>query len=31
MTQPSVSIQAADAYCRRLVRHYENFTVASRL
>jgi squalene synthase HpnC len=31
MTQPNVSIQAADAYCRHLVRHYENFTVASRL
>jgi squalene synthase HpnC len=31
MAQPNVSIQAADAYCRRLVRHYENFTVASRL
>jgi squalene synthase HpnC len=31
MTQPTVSTEAADAYCRRLVRHYENFTVASRL
>jgi squalene synthase HpnC len=31
MAQPAVSIEAADAYCRRLVRHYENFTVASRL
>ncbi|MHB8489459.1 MAG: phytoene/squalene synthase family protein [Candidatus Dormibacteria bacterium] len=31
MGQPTVSIEAADAYCRRLVRHYENFTVASRL
>jgi squalene synthase HpnC len=31
MAQPNVSIQAADAYCRRLVTHYENFTVASRL
>jgi squalene synthase HpnC len=31
MAQPNVSIQAADAYCRHLVRHYENFTVASRL
>jgi squalene synthase HpnC len=31
MAQPNVSTQAADAYCRRLVRHYENFTVASRL
>jgi squalene synthase HpnC len=31
MAQPAVSIEAADAYCRSLVRHYENFTVASRL
>jgi squalene synthase HpnC len=31
MAQPTVSLEAADAYCRRLVRHYENFTVASRL
>jgi squalene synthase HpnC len=31
MAQPTVSLDAADAYCRRLVRHYENFTVASRL
>ncbi|MFI5244327.1 MAG: phytoene/squalene synthase family protein [Gemmatimonadales bacterium] len=31
MTQATVSLEAADAYCRRLVRHYENFTVASRL
>ena len=31
MAQPMASIEAADAYCRRLVRHYENFTVASRL
>jgi squalene synthase HpnC len=31
MAEPNVSIQAADAYCRHLVRHYENFTVASRL
>ena len=31
MAQPMVSLEAADAYCRRLVRHYENFTVASRL
>jgi squalene synthase HpnC len=31
MGQPIVSIEAADAYCRRLVKHYENFTVASRL
>ncbi len=27
----AVSLQAADAYCGELVRHYENFTVASRL
>jgi squalene synthase HpnC len=27
----AVSLDAADAYCRGLVRHYENFTVASRL
>jgi squalene synthase HpnC len=26
-----MSLEAADAYCRGLVRHYENFTVASRL
>jgi squalene synthase HpnC len=31
MAQATVSLEAADAYCRRLVRHYENFTVASRL
>jgi squalene synthase HpnC len=31
MAPPAVSIEAADAYCRELVRHYENFTVASRL
>ncbi|MGA8523713.1 MAG: squalene/phytoene synthase family protein [Candidatus Dormiibacterota bacterium] len=31
MAQPALSIEAADAYCRSLVRHYENFTVASRL
>jgi squalene synthase HpnC len=31
MAQPTVSLAAADAYCRRLVKHYENFTVASRL
>jgi squalene synthase HpnC len=31
MAHPTVSLEAADAYCRRLVRHYENFTVASRL
>ncbi len=29
--QPVISLDAADAYCRRMVRHYENFTVASRL
>lgn len=27
----SVTLEAADAYCRALLRHYENFTVASRL
>lgn len=27
----SVTLDAADAYCRALLRHYENFTVASRL
>src|ERR1700730_15506706 len=26
-----MSLEAADAFCRSLVRHYENFTVASRL
>ncbi len=26
-----MSLDAADAYCRQLVRHYENFTAASRL
>lgn len=26
-----VSVAAADAYCNALLRHYENFTVASRL
>src|ERR1700688_4823935 len=26
-----MSLDAADAYCRQLVKHYENFTVASRL
>lgn len=31
MALPAVSLEAADAYCRRLVKHYENFTVASRL
>jgi squalene synthase HpnC len=31
MAPPAVSLEAADAYCRRLVKHYENFTVASRL
>lgn len=29
--QRSVTRDAADAYCRALLRHYENFTVASRL
>ncbi len=31
MPQGVLSLEAADAYCRGLVRHYENFTVASRL
>ena len=31
MAQATVSLDAADAYCRSLVSHYENFTVASRL
>jgi squalene synthase HpnC len=31
MAPGTVSLEAADAYCRGLVRHYENFTVASRL
>jgi squalene synthase HpnC len=31
MARKGVSLQAADAYCRELVHHYENFTVASRL
>jgi squalene synthase HpnC len=31
MTRPLIALEAADAYCRELVRHYENFTVASRL
>jgi squalene synthase HpnC len=30
MAQPVNQNEAADAYCRELVRHYENFTVASR-
>jgi squalene synthase HpnC len=30
MTRPPIALDAADAYCRELVRHYENFTVASR-
>ncbi|MFZ0178255.1 MAG: squalene/phytoene synthase family protein [Candidatus Dormiibacterota bacterium] len=29
--QTTMSLDAADAYCRQLVKHYENFTVASRL
>jgi squalene synthase HpnC len=29
--QTTISLDAADAYCRQLVKHYENFTVASRL
>src|ERR1700722_20500578 len=31
MAQPTLSLEAADAFCRALARHYENFTVASRL
>jgi squalene synthase HpnC len=31
MARPVIALAAADAYCRELVRHYENFTVASRL
>jgi squalene synthase HpnC len=31
MPNGTLSLEAADAYCRGLVRHYENFTVASRL
>jgi squalene synthase HpnC len=31
MAQPVNQLDAADAYCRELVRHYENFTVASRV
>ncbi|MGA7988817.1 MAG: squalene/phytoene synthase family protein [Candidatus Dormiibacterota bacterium] len=31
MTQPINQMEAADAFCRELVRHYENFTVASRV
>jgi squalene synthase HpnC len=31
MPHETLSLEAADAYCRTLVRHYENFTVASRL
>jgi squalene synthase HpnC len=30
MAQRVNQLEAADAYCRELVRHYENFTVASR-
>ena len=29
--QAVISLDAADAYCRQLVKQYENFTVASRL
>ena len=29
--QRIAGLDAADAYCREMVRHYENFTVASRL
>jgi squalene synthase HpnC len=31
MAPPVTGLDAADAYCREMVRHYENFTVASRL
>lgn len=31
MARPVNQLEAADAYCRELVRHYENFTVASRV
>jgi squalene synthase HpnC len=31
MARTGTSLDAADAYCRELVHHYENFTVASRL
>jgi squalene synthase HpnC len=31
MARTSVALASADVYCRYLVRHYENFTVASRL
>jgi squalene synthase HpnC len=31
MARTAIALEAADAYCRQLVRHYENFTVASRL
>ena len=31
MAPPVSGLDAADAYCREMVRHYENFTVASRL
>lgn len=31
MDRPPASVVAADAYCTALLRHYENFTVASRL
>jgi squalene synthase HpnC len=31
MAQATIALESADAYCRELVRHYENFTVASRL
>jgi squalene synthase HpnC len=31
MAHTGTSLDAADAYCRELVHHYENFTVASRL
>lgn len=31
IAERNVALDAADAYCRALLRHYENFTVASRL
>jgi len=31
MAAAAIGLEAADAYCRESVRHYENFTVASRL
>ncbi len=31
MAAAVTGLDAADAYCREMLRHYENFTVASRL